>query len=164
MPNRAAPDAPTPAWPLDPFGVWDAWARTLELHAPLSGAVNQAIEASLARSLGQLGVINISTTRSADPELERRIVEEVAGYGRQLGWVVDALAVLIDARRGRAPGADDERALDQALQLRAQVEALKQQAAADRVERLVADVRRLRREPDANAEVLAALRAALDGD
>jgi hypothetical protein len=157
-------DAPPATSLLDPFGAWDYWARSLDLHAPLSGAVNQAIEASLAHSLGQLGLINITTTRSGDPELEQRILSEVASYGRQLGWVLDAVAALVGAQRGAALDADGERALDQLLELRDRVDELKRRAAAEHVDGLVAEVHRLRRDPEHNAEALAALRAALAPD
>jgi hypothetical protein len=154
----------SPPWPLDPFGLWEAWTRSLELHAPLSGAVNQAIEASLARSLGQLGLINITTTRAGDPDLERRIVEQVASYGRQLGWVLEAVDALVRAQRGETLDVDDERALDQLGRLRAEVDELKRRAAAERVDQLVAHIRLLRSAPEANAEALASLREALGSE
>jgi hypothetical protein len=158
-----APPGPPP-WPLDPFGLWEAWTRSLELHAPLSGAVNQAIEASLARSLGQLGLINITTTRAGDPDLERRIIEQVASYGRQLGWVLEAVDALVRAQRGETLDVDDERALHQLGRLRAEVDELKRRAAAERVDQLVAHIRLLRSAPEANAEALASLRQALEGE
>jgi hypothetical protein len=154
----------SPPWPLDPFVLWEAWTRSLELHAPLSGAVNQAIEASLARSLGQLGLINITTTRAGDPDLERRIVEQVASYGRQLGWVLEAVDALVRAQRGETLDVDDERALHQLGRLRAEVDELKRRAAAERVDQLVAHIRLLRSAPEANAEALASLRQALEGE
>jgi hypothetical protein len=154
----------TPPSPLDPFGIWEAWARSLELHAPLSGAVNQAIETSLARSLGQLGLINITTTRAGDPDLERRIIEQVASYGRQLGWVLEAVDALVRAQRGETLDVDDERALHQLGRLRAEVDELKRRAAAERVDQLVAHIRLLRSAPEANAEALASLREALGSE
>jgi hypothetical protein len=155
-----APASPA-AWPLDPFGIWDAWAHSLEFHAPLSGAVTQAIRTSLADHLGQLGLVNISTAAAGDPQLERRIVEQVASYGRQLGWVLDALDALIRAQDPARIDADDQEAFDRVSALRRDVEQLKATAAAERVERLVDDVRAMQRDPEANADVLAALRAAL---
>jgi hypothetical protein len=158
----AARSSPAP-WSLDPFGLWRAWARALEVHAPLSGAVNQAIETSLARSLGQLGLINITTARAGDPDLERRIVEQVASYGRQLGWLLEAVDALVRGHRGEPPQPGDEQALEQARRLRGEVDELKQRAAAERLDDLVGQIHLLRREPEANADALAALRRALDG-
>jgi hypothetical protein len=140
--------------PFDPFGMW-RWAT--ELHAPLSGAVNQAFQASLLHSLGQLGLVNINMAAAGDPALERRVVEQVASYGRQLGWVVDALDVLVRDRRDEAPEPGDEDALDQLQTLRAEVEALKRREAAERLDALVAQIRLLRGDPQVRARLRAAL-------
>jgi hypothetical protein len=43
----------------------------------------------------QAGFININATHTADPEMERRIVENVASYGSQLGRIVEALDVVV---------------------------------------------------------------------
>ena len=67
-------------------------------HWPLSGDVTQAW-ATMVRTWGQWGLININVGGSgtADPVLERRIVDEVASYGRQLGRISEALEALIEA-------------------------------------------------------------------
>lgn len=163
MPEHDTVGRPPASWPLDPFGVWDAWARTLEIREPLSGAVTQAIRAALVEHLGQVGLVNLSIGRTGDPELERRIVGEVASYGRQLGWVLEALEALVRAQRGEAAHDGDERALDRVAKVGAEVEEVKRRTAAERVDRVVADIRTLRADPEANAAALAALRAALDG-
>ncbi|WP_374410042.1 hypothetical protein [Novosphingobium colocasiae] len=43
----------------------------------------------------QLGLINISLGETSYPETERRILDEVGSYGKQLGHIADALEVLI---------------------------------------------------------------------
>lgn len=66
--------------------------------SPLSGDVNQTINPWnwFARITGsQMGFINVHQVSSGDPELEKLIVEDVAGYGQQLGRVVEALSVLL---------------------------------------------------------------------
>jgi hypothetical protein len=163
-----------PFWPWDPAGLWRAWWPTLPASSPLpanaagargplSGDVTQAFEASWFRSLGdQLGFININTARAGDPELERRITEQVASYGRQLGRVLDALDVLIRRQDRSDLSEDARRALDQLQEMRGEIEAMKATAAADKVDRLVAGVRELRRDPDANRDSLRRLREALD--
>jgi hypothetical protein len=161
MTDTAVAVRPDPGTPLDPFGLWDAWARSLTLYGPLSGPVNQAIQTMLARHLGQLGLINISTAAAPDPELERRIVEQVASYGRQLGWIVDAVDVLVRERRGEEPRRGDEEALEQLERLRRDVEQVKARAATERRERLVDDVRALVADRAANAGTIATLRALL---
>jgi hypothetical protein len=82
-------------------------------RAPLSGDVTQAIDTSLIRSFGeQLGFININTTGAGDAQLERRIVEQVASYGRQLGGVLDAVGVLIRHDIAGELPPEDRRALE----------------------------------------------------
>lgn len=70
---------------------------------PLSGDVTQALRwwTSLwSQWMGQFGFININLAKSSDPALERRIVENVAGYGRQLGRMIEVLeALLVHADR-----------------------------------------------------------------
>ena len=149
-------------WP-DPTALWQSWWRTFGLRAPLSGDVTQAIDTSLVRGIGdQLGFININTSQAGDPALERRIVEEVASYGRQLGRLLDAVDVLI---RRDTPGKltrGDQRALDELQALRAEIDATKQRSAAGQVDRLVAEIRALRRDPEANRAALRRIEEALE--
>jgi hypothetical protein len=44
---------------------------------------------------GQVGLVNINQMASSNPDLEADIVQNVAGYGKQLGRVSEALAVII---------------------------------------------------------------------
>ena len=65
---------------------------------PLSGDVTQTINPWnwFIKSVGgQFGLVNINLGQSADPALEEQILQEVGSYGRQLGRMGDALAVLI---------------------------------------------------------------------
>ena len=43
----------------------------------------------------QFGLINIELGRTAHPEVEQAILDEVGSYGRQLGRIGDALEVLL---------------------------------------------------------------------
>ena len=68
------------------------------VRLPLSGNVTQAINPwnwMLNSVGGQFGIVNINLGRSADPELEEQILEEVGSYGRQLGRISDVLGVLL---------------------------------------------------------------------
>ena len=160
QPDRLSPDA-VPDYPA----IWDAWWRSFWPRAPLSGDVSQAMSGSMQDSIGgQLGFINIHASRSGDVQIEQRITEQVASYGRQLGWIVDALDVLIRTGRPAGLAADDADALDQLTALRAEVESVKENVARDRNEPLVADIRALRRDPERNRDDLQRLRRALDGD
>lgn len=45
---------------------------------------------------GQVGLVNINLGKSSDPELERRILDDVGSYGRQIGQLGDALEAVLD--------------------------------------------------------------------
>ncbi|MCB0209608.1 MAG: hypothetical protein KDJ52_09770 [Anaerolineae bacterium] len=44
---------------------------------------------------GQIGLVNINYKNSANPTLEKEIVEETASYGRQLGRINDVVEILL---------------------------------------------------------------------
>ncbi len=161
----AQPSGQAPAGPVDLSDLWQAWWRALGLRGPLSGDVSQAIDTSLVHAIGdQLGFININASRAGDAQLEQRITEQVASYGRQLGWIVDALDVLIRAGRPAGLDRDDAAALDQLTTLRNEVEKAKEQTARARVDSVVAEIRRLRQDPERNRDELQRLRRALEGE
>ena len=150
------------AWP-DPRQLWQSWLQAFGLRAPLSGDVTQAIDTSLVRSIGdQLGFININTSGSGDPELERRIVEQVASYGRQLGRVLDALDVLIRRDAGEQLGPEDQLVLTELQRLRREIAATKERSAAEQVDRLVGQIHALQQDPAANDAALRRIRQALE--
>jgi len=86
------------------------------VYEPFSGAVTQAIEAwaSWFTTIGsQFGLININVGASSNPATERSVVTDVAGYGKQLGRVEDALLVLM--KHAKLPAnlpKDQKRAID----------------------------------------------------
>jgi len=98
------------------------------LMLPLSGDVTQSINpwTWFVKSVGgQFGLININMGKSADPVLEQQILDDVGTYGRQLGQIGDALAVLLKHVKLDALQPEELRALD-AFQLQlAQIERLK---------------------------------------
>ncbi|HEX4103823.1 MAG: hypothetical protein WAN20_17970 [Pseudonocardiaceae bacterium] len=149
------PDDRSGSQPLTP---WQAWLSMFGIRAPLSGDVSENIAPSIG---GQLGLLNINATRSGDPELEQRIITQVASYGRQLGWLLEAVDVLARRQSRRGLGEADLHALDQVHTLAEQVTALKEQAALDHIDRIVADVQALTRDPQANAEAIRRVRQAL---
>ena len=76
----------------NPFSAWQA------VQLPLSGDVTQAINPwswTFRSASSQVGLVNINLGRSSDPELEQEVLDEVGSYGKQLGRIGDALAVLI---------------------------------------------------------------------
>jgi hypothetical protein len=85
-----------------------------EFRMPLSGDVSQIINPFLLffRAIGsQFGLININLGKSADPDIEQRILEDVGSYGRQIGRIGDALRVLLDHAAQSDPRLADEPAI-----------------------------------------------------
>jgi hypothetical protein len=78
------------------------------VRLPLSGDVLQNINPwnwFLRLTGSQVGLININLGRSADPELEEEILQDVGSYGRQLGRISDVLGILL--RHVNLDGLDD---------------------------------------------------------
>ena len=92
------------------MSVYDDFVRAV-MNFPLSGPVTQLIS---PRTSWFSTVVNYRGT----PEVERRVVEEVAGYGSQLGTLTDALVRLV----GERPGAE----FDRLRKLAADIEAVKE--------------------------------------
>lgn len=78
---------------------------------PLGGDVGQAWSWWLNQSLRQFGLINIEQTVTSDPDLERRIVTEVAGYGQQLGRMMDALSAVLEHSQDTPFTTDEKQAV-----------------------------------------------------
>ncbi len=65
---------------------------------PLSGDVAQNINPMtwwMSPVGSQFGVVNINMGLSSEPKIEEEILSDVASYGKQIGRIADALAVLI---------------------------------------------------------------------
>ncbi len=76
---------------------------------PLSGDVNQELLPWTwwLRFFNQWSLININLGRTATPELERRILDEVGSYGRQLGQISEALQTVVEATLTKEDGTLD---------------------------------------------------------
>ncbi len=111
--------------------------------SPLSGDVSQPWSWWLNQSLRQLGLINIEQTVSSDPELERRIVTEVAGYGKQLGRMMDALSAVLQHAEGTRFSDEEKRAIRDFKSMADEVAAEKRRYGAsteEMLEKVIADV------------------------
>lgn len=105
-------------------------------------------------------VTNITETNSSAPDTEREIVA-AQSYGRQLGRVMDAVAVLI----ADLPEAQQNAtAFAKFTEIRAEIDGIKAKAAARRLDRAAADLATLK---ETNLEeyerVVATLRESLKG-
>lgn len=104
------------------------------------------------------GVVNVTEQNSSAPDTERQIVA-AHSYGRQLGRIMDAVAALIT----QLPKASqDVRAYDQFMQLRRDIDDIKVQAAARRLDQVVHDLATLKdTKPSEYERIAGELRAAL---
>ena len=70
-----------------------------DFKLPLSGDVSQSFGwwTGFLNSIGnQFSLISLNLGKSSDPKVEEDILSDVASYGKQLGRIEDALAVLLD--------------------------------------------------------------------
>jgi hypothetical protein len=101
-------------------------------------------------SLGQFGFVNVQEMQSPDPDMERRIVTEVASYGKQLCRVFEALKAVCEHLEPLNPGgwAPAEReAVKSFLRLAEEIDAFKrgnQPVTQGTIDELVAVLRSLR--------------------
>jgi hypothetical protein len=79
---------------------------------------------------------NINSNNSSAPQTEVDVVAKHS-YGRQLGRMSDALELLIEERHGKTP--KDKRFSD-FLTMKHEIDNVKQDAAARRIERIVGDL------------------------
>jgi hypothetical protein len=91
---------------------------------------------NLAQSILQGWTLNINSNNSTAPQTEAEVVAKHS-YGRQLGRMSDALELLIVERHGRTP---EDKRLAGFLTMKQEIDQVKQDAAAARVERIVKDL------------------------
>jgi hypothetical protein len=80
----------------------DAFQPQVQWNWPLSGAVSVPIT---------MPGITINLGGSGNPPLEQDMLDHVGSYGRQIGWLCDALEVALKKIDGETLTQDDEKAL-----------------------------------------------------
>jgi hypothetical protein len=91
---------------------------------------------NLAQSILQGWTLNINSNNSTAPQTEVEVLAKHS-YGRQLGRLSDALELLIVERHGRTP---EDKRFAEFLTMKQEIDKVKQEAAAARVERIVKDL------------------------
>jgi hypothetical protein len=105
-------------------------------------------------------VTNITEQNSSAPDTERAIVA-AQSYGRQLGRIMDAVAVLIADLPETKQHA---KAFEAFASIRSEIDNIKARAASGRLDRMAADLATLRETRPAEYErVVTSIRAALNG-
>ncbi|HKJ94223.1 MAG TPA: hypothetical protein VKA32_01185 [Gammaproteobacteria bacterium] len=174
---------PTVSPLLDSYGAWLRWLQALAPTFVPGGQQSGPPGLTLAPEwLSQpinpgwsFGGVYITNQNSGDPELERRILD-VASYGRQIGRVMDTLAVVVaqldpDGMTGerRALTPNGKEAFDDFWDVMKRIREAKSAETARRlsetgIARLAEDLKRLRDTDAGRYERLAAiLRDCLDG-
>jgi hypothetical protein len=120
----------TPRLWWDPLGLWSGRLAPNELNQPILPGWVFA------------GAVTVNDRNSGAPETEREIVA-AESYGRQIGRISDALAVLVAEWPEGKPKPEAIREFEA---LRARVDGIKGEVAAKRAERFLDDMIRLRRD------------------
>ena len=97
--------------------------------------------------MGQFGFININLAKSSDPALERRIIENVAGYGKQLGRVIEVLDALLVNSATAGWAADQKKALVDFFEMAKEIAAVKGDPMAptkENIDRFIKGIRQLK--------------------
>ena len=82
---------------------------------PLSWPVNQEINPWTWMSTltgNQFGLVNINMGKSSNPDLERKILDDVGSYGRQIGQLADALEAVLSHMKMDGWSAHEKEAVD----------------------------------------------------
>jgi hypothetical protein len=78
----------------------------------------------------QFGLINVSLGQTPHPEIERRVLDDVGSYGRQIGRIGDALEVIVKRLDRSGMSRDEKDALDILLGQLAEVRKAKERERA----------------------------------
>lgn len=144
----ATPTTSLPSWAgMNPA----AWLR--QWQAPWPWAAGNLVEPILPG-----WTFNINSNNSTAPETEVDVVARHS-YGRQLGRISDALECLIEERHGKAPKGKQ---FSDFLTMKHEIDQVKRDAAAARLERVLNDLSLLEaQDDDRYLRLRDALRAAL---
>ena len=151
----ATNDTPSPSWPWTPADPADwlrSWSETMR---SLPQSLTQAINPGW--SFGPSFTLNSGNSSAPQTEIE---VLQRHSYGRQLGRISEALELLIEERARSSP---KDKRFDDFLKMKAEIDVVKLDAAAARVDSLRSDLAALKTSRPAEYKKLKdALRKALD--
>ena len=105
--------------------------------------------------------LNVNSNNSSSPQTEVDVLARHS-YGRQIGRMADALAILIVEQHGQVP---KDKSFAEFLSMKHEIDKVKQDAAASRIEQLTRDLALLKDSNETKyTELRDALRKALDED
>ncbi|MBI5439716.1 MAG: hypothetical protein HY900_00720 [Deltaproteobacteria bacterium] len=135
METSSGPSSQYPVWAL-----WQFWGEMLKACA--SAVAPRELNQPILPGWAIGNVITVTGRNSTAPETERDVVAQHS-YGRQLGRIGDALAVLIEERPSSAPVGKE---LLEFRKMHDEIREVKKETAVRRLERIVSDLDRLRAE------------------
>jgi len=103
-------------------------------------------------AMSQIGFINISSMSSGDRELEKSIIHEVAGYGRQLGRITEALQAVCSHLEYTNWGSNDQQAVKDFTGMARDIQAQKRKhkpETAEAIDQLIIALRGLKEKDQA---------------
>lgn len=97
---------------------------------PASDVLGQLISplTFLTNLTGQYGLVNIRYGASSEPEIERAIIENVAGYGKQLGRLLEAVEEIAKHLEKKDPSIGKIDAIKQLHELACEIKVTKEMA------------------------------------
>jgi hypothetical protein len=137
---------------------------------PFSGDVSQVINPWqwwADYSGGSAGIINITNYKSDAPETEASIVQEVAGYGMQLGIITKALEAVISTLPEKSLNGEQINIINEFELMVEKINAIKARESVERfsaggIERFINGLEKLKEEqPDLYYQVADRLKEAL---
>ncbi|MEO8806936.1 MAG: hypothetical protein ABI433_12710 [Burkholderiaceae bacterium] len=151
----ATTDPSTSAWPwapADPAEWLRSWSEAMRL-------VPQSLTQAINPGWNFGPTFTLNSGNSSAPQTEVEVLQHHS-YGRQLGRISEALELLIEERARISP---KDKRVDDFLKMKAEIDAVKLDAAAARLDALRADLAALKKSRPAEYKKLKeALRKALD--
>lgn len=125
--------------------------------------LTQRILSSLI-SGGQFSLLSTTVNQQAtsEPDLEERIVGNVASYGKQLGRLVEAVQVLVKQAKNEEITEDDRLAIQEFTVLAEEISEVRDRFTEDRLDKVLRSVGRLGRPGHVDHAALRAVRELVD--
>lgn len=164
------PDEPTGQWVEGAGRVWNSWSAAYKAwQGLLPGLPKLApnwLDQSIASSLisgGQFSLLSTSINQQAtdDPRLEQEIVSEVASYGKQLGRLIEAVAVLAKHAEDSVR-TEDKGALTELSKLAEEIKTAREKFAHDHLEEVLDSIKLLGRPDHVDHEALHRIKRLVD--
>ncbi|XUJ32010.1 hypothetical protein ACQ5SK_24645 [Bradyrhizobium japonicum] len=70
--------------------------------APVGDVVQSIYPSFFSPTGGQFGLVNITVGQSSAPDVEKDVLSDVAGYGKQIGQIADALLAVVEHLESRS--------------------------------------------------------------